>query len=310
MSTAITKDKIQNHLSISGESHTIELKKSTASLKSAAKTLCAFLNGQGGTVYIGISDNHKITGQTVNDKTKLDISNALKKFEPTANITVDYIEVKKDLYVIAMTANPDNRCIPYSFSGCSYERQQADTNIMSQLKYQQLLLNKTISPISWENQTADAISIDDLDHREITSTILFGIKIGRIDPSIEGKSKEPVFFEQAGTFVVRLWSRGYNPDKALNDTEELILPNRHKEILHIMSELGSSSSTEILNKMTSAPTDRTLRNDLNKLESLNLICRAGEGRGTIWKIARSQSLYFRKYIRDMHQIIGLSLGRS
>ena len=46
-----------------GESHTLEFKKSTTQLKAAFETLCGFLNGHGGTVLIGISDNGKIVGQ-------------------------------------------------------------------------------------------------------------------------------------------------------------------------------------------------------------------------------------------------------
>lgn len=50
-----------------GESETFEFKKSTANLKGAAETLCAFLNNNGGTVLIGISDAIKIIGQDVTD---------------------------------------------------------------------------------------------------------------------------------------------------------------------------------------------------------------------------------------------------
>ena len=39
-----------------GESETLELKRSTALLPRVGETLCAFLNGQGGTVVIGVSD--------------------------------------------------------------------------------------------------------------------------------------------------------------------------------------------------------------------------------------------------------------
>ncbi len=122
-------EDIKKAIGKSGESGTVELKKSTANLKSAAQTLCAFLNGQGGTVFIGIGNDHKVIGQVVNDKTKLDISNTLKKFEPTANIEVEYIDVGKGRQVIAMTAHPDSHCVPYSFSGCAYERQQADAHV-------------------------------------------------------------------------------------------------------------------------------------------------------------------------------------
>ncbi|OGT32118.1 MAG: hypothetical protein A3E87_08315 [Gammaproteobacteria bacterium RIFCSPHIGHO2_12_FULL_35_23] len=68
-----------NNLIKNGESTTIEFKSSTANLKSAAETLCAFLNGPGGIVLIGVADNKKLIGQQVTDRTKLDISNILKK---------------------------------------------------------------------------------------------------------------------------------------------------------------------------------------------------------------------------------------
>ncbi len=183
-------EDIQKTIEKSGESGTVELKKSTANLKSAAQTLCAFLNGNGGTVFIGIGNDHKVIGQAVTDKTKLDISNTLKKFEPTANIEVEYIDVRKELQVIAMTAHPDSHCIPYSFVGSAYERQQADTHTMSQARYQQLLLTRNMSPISWESLPVDNINIGDLDHNEIIDIVKEGIQKHQLNPSFDGKSIE------------------------------------------------------------------------------------------------------------------------
>jgi len=183
-------EDIKKTIAKRGESGTVELKKSTANLKSAAQTLCAFLNGKGGTVFIGIGNDHKVIGQVVNDKTKLDISNTLKKLEPTANIEIEYIDVEKGRQVITMTAHPDGHCVPYSFSGCAYERQQADTHTMSQTRYQQLLLTRNISPVSWESLPADDFNIDGLDHNEIIDTVKDGIQKYQLNPSFDGKSIE------------------------------------------------------------------------------------------------------------------------
>ena len=43
-----------------GETESLEFKKSTAKLNSAARTLCGFLNGIGGIVLIGVTDNKSI----------------------------------------------------------------------------------------------------------------------------------------------------------------------------------------------------------------------------------------------------------
>ena len=52
-----------------GESDITEFKKSIAQLKSACKTACGFLNSDGGTILFGVTDNLRIIGQEVSDKT-------------------------------------------------------------------------------------------------------------------------------------------------------------------------------------------------------------------------------------------------
>ena len=48
-----------------------EYKLITGQLERGMETLCAFLNGEGGTVLFGVADNGKITGQEVSDKTPI-----------------------------------------------------------------------------------------------------------------------------------------------------------------------------------------------------------------------------------------------
>tara|TARA_R110000868_G_scaffold266583_1_gene525818 strand:- start:34028 stop:35434 length:1407 start_codon:yes stop_codon:yes gene_type:complete len=175
-----------------GESHVVELKKTTANLKAAAQTLCAFLNGAGGTVFVGVDDKLSIIGQHVTDKTRLDISSVLKKFEPTANIEVEYLSISKDRHLIAFTARPDSRCIPYTFDGRAYERQQADTHTMPQNRYQQLLLARHVQPQSWEVQPAVEMSLDDLDIDEINKTVANGIEKGTLDPALGKENVEHI----------------------------------------------------------------------------------------------------------------------
>jgi len=69
-----------------GESTTLELKKSTARLKSACETISAFLNTDGGYVIIGATDNLKVVGQEISDKTKREIGNELAKITPKPEI--------------------------------------------------------------------------------------------------------------------------------------------------------------------------------------------------------------------------------
>ena len=171
-----------------GESSTIEFKKSTASLRSASETLCAFLNGSGGKVLIGIADNKQIIGQQINDQTKQEIGNVLRKFEPTANIEIQYVSTELEKMLIILTAHPDHQSIPYTFDGRPYERKESSTSIMPQNRYQQLLLSRNLRPISWESQIAIGSSIDDLDHDEIIKTLKEITRTRRLESSLSSSS--------------------------------------------------------------------------------------------------------------------------
>lgn len=154
-----------------GESATLEFKKTTANLKNAAETLCGFLNNRGGIVLIGVTDDKKIVGQDVNDQTMLDIAQTLKRFEPSANIDVQYIDFENNKKIIVLTAIPDSRSVPYIFDGRSYEKNESSKGVMPQTRYQQLLLQRSMNPISWESQIAIGVSVDDLDEKEIISAL-------------------------------------------------------------------------------------------------------------------------------------------
>ena len=76
-----------------GESVTLELKRSTGQLNAAGKTLCAFLNAEGGKILFGVADDGTVVGQEVSDKTRREIAAMLDRFEPPAAIDVEYVEL-------------------------------------------------------------------------------------------------------------------------------------------------------------------------------------------------------------------------
>ena len=90
-----------------GESSTREFKKSTAQLHRAFETLCGFLNGKGGIVLIGITDNGKIVGQEVSDSTQQTIAHEITRLEPSSMINIEYtsIEEGSPLKVICLKAS-------------------------------------------------------------------------------------------------------------------------------------------------------------------------------------------------------------
>ena len=80
--------EIVKRLIADSENSQLEFKETTGQLERGMETLCAFLNGTGGTVLFGITDKGKIIGQELSDKTKRDIAEAIRRIEPYATIDV------------------------------------------------------------------------------------------------------------------------------------------------------------------------------------------------------------------------------
>jgi ATP-dependent DNA helicase RecG len=174
-----------------GESHRIEFKKSTAQLKSAFETVCAFLNGRGGIVLIGISDNGQIVGQDVTDNTRQEIAREINKIEPSGLIEIFYLPLNNKKYVIAIEVVQNNHA-PYTYDGRAFERNQSTTNRMTQHGYEQLLVERGQLNHSWEELIATSYTIDDLDVDEIRLAVKQGITAGRVPATADNETIEGI----------------------------------------------------------------------------------------------------------------------
>ena len=103
-----------NSLIKRGESHTTEFKKSTAQLRPAFETICAFLNSDGGSVLVGVADDGKIVGQEVTDNTRKEIAREVDKIEPPAQINISYETLESNKQVIVITVDPGDHA-PYTY---------------------------------------------------------------------------------------------------------------------------------------------------------------------------------------------------
>lgn len=164
-----------------GESVSVEFKTSTAKLHSVFETICAFLNGYGGTVLIGVKNNGQILGQNVTDNTRLEIARELKKIEPPAyeQINVGYALIEDNKFVIVFEVMSD-RHAPYTYDSRPYARVESSTGLMPQHLYEQLLVRRGQLNHAWEDQPIKGYGIDSLDHEEIRRTIKEGVDQNRI----------------------------------------------------------------------------------------------------------------------------------
>src|SRR5574337_1082168 len=105
----------------SGESESLEFKKSTAEKDRACRSLCAFANGQGGRMPFGVTPAGKVAGQTVTDRTLEDLAQEFRGFEPPLFPAVERIAVDGAREVLVLTVARGAR-VPVAFRGVAYER--------------------------------------------------------------------------------------------------------------------------------------------------------------------------------------------
>jgi ATP-dependent DNA helicase RecG len=164
-----------------GESHNLEFKKSTAQLKPAYETACAFLNTKGGIVLIGVKNDGQIIGQHVTDNTRQEIAREIKKIEPPLNeqINIDYVLIDNNKFVIVIDVIAGGHA-PYTYDGRPYVRIESSTGLMPQHLYEQLLVRRGQLNHAWDRQLAKGYTIDLLDHEDIRRTIKEGVDKHRI----------------------------------------------------------------------------------------------------------------------------------
>jgi ATP-dependent DNA helicase RecG len=84
----------------------LEFKKTTAEREAAMETLCAFLNGRGGTVLFGVTPAGKVVGQDVSDGTVREVAALFQHLEPGAMVEQHRVPVGdggKELLVLSVT---------------------------------------------------------------------------------------------------------------------------------------------------------------------------------------------------------------
>lgn len=175
-----TIDDIKNLIKSDTETDTIEFKKTTGQLERGMETLCAFLNGDGGTVLFGVTDEGKIIGQDIAGKTKETIGEAISRIEPNVNVRIFYVPMPdSEKKVIALHVESSRMERPFCYKGRPYMRFQNVTTVIPQDKYRQLLMERG-GNYSWEAMTNPDLKISDLDEHAILGAVRGGIRCGRL----------------------------------------------------------------------------------------------------------------------------------
>lgn len=179
------------------ENGKMEFKETTGQLERGMETLCAFLNGEGGTVLFGITDKGKIIGQEVADTTKRSIAEAINRLEPTATVHISYVSISdSNKKIIALNVDDSRLNRPFCYKGRPYYRVESTTSTMPQTMYNQLLMVRDESKYRWELFENAKLSLEDMDDNEILKTVRLGIECGRL-PENTGNNI-PIILEKFG----------------------------------------------------------------------------------------------------------------
>ena len=144
------------------------------------QTLCAFANGSGGIVLIGVRSDGKIIGQQVTEQTRHDIAAARDRFEPPIDVAIERIEVASGRAVLVLIVTGTSDSVPCACDGRAFERIGNTTRRMSQERFEALLLDRAHSRRRWENQIADEITFKDIDREEVSRIIEAARSTGRL----------------------------------------------------------------------------------------------------------------------------------
>ena len=154
----------------SGETATVEFKKSTGQRGPATRSVCAMLNGHGGSVLFGVSDEGVIRGQEVSPTTIEKLIRELRHIEPSTPIEPDIVPLSQTASVIVLSV-PGGGNRPYTWKGKPYMRIGPTTTTMPQAHYERLLEERMHPTSRWELLPAHSLTVADLDYSEITRTV-------------------------------------------------------------------------------------------------------------------------------------------
>ncbi len=165
----------------SGESDTVEFKRSTGQRTVATKTACALLNSKGGYIVFGVDNNGNVVGQEIGSATMEDVAAELRLIDPPVFPEIEKVLLDNGKWVIAVRASRGRSV--YTFKGRAYIRHGATTVPMPVDEYHRRLIDILHAARRWENEpAADWVTINDLDDTEIMATIENAVSAGRMEP--------------------------------------------------------------------------------------------------------------------------------
>ena len=148
--------------------------------------VCGFANAQGGKIYIGVNDDHKIIGVNKSKQLMEDIPN---KIVTNLGIVADVnLLTDEGLDYIEIIVSPSN--MPISYHGHYHYRSGSTKQELRGLALQQFILKKL--NVSWDATPCVSATIDDIDDKAVNFFVKRAVKQRRIPESCLEESVEHI----------------------------------------------------------------------------------------------------------------------
>lgn len=172
------------------ESETVEFKEQFND--PALKTLAAFVNTKGGSVYVGVKDDATLLSERITDKIQQDVvSKTMNILGVTPEVILHCYKGNDFLEVKVKRQRP-----PVSVRGKYYQRVGNTTREVTGDELKQLFLEGE----SWDAITDDRFNLDDIDHDEVRNFVQSTQREDRIPADFEKEDVEAIL-ERLGLLV-------------------------------------------------------------------------------------------------------------
>ena len=147
---------------IQGENTTTEFKENFD--QEVIETAVAFANAEGGTIFIGVSDQREVRGTTIGKETLRDVSNRISQAtEPRVIVEIESVDVAEKSVLLTHISEASIK--PVSVRGRCYKRVGNSNRVMSPQEIAQMHLN-TVGQ-SWDQLLVTRAGIDDIADKKV-----------------------------------------------------------------------------------------------------------------------------------------------
>ena len=174
----MTPDQIATIVA-SGESETLEFKRSTSQRRAAVEAICAMLNHRGGMVLFGVEPSGRVIGQEVGDSTIEQLAQEIREIEPRVLPDINSHGLPNGHSVISISV-PEGKTRPYAVRGRAFRRVGNTNQTMARTEYNRMLMESVHAHSRWELEPAEW-PLEELDEREVVLTVEEAIRRGRMD---------------------------------------------------------------------------------------------------------------------------------